>query len=39
VKSKECTELKFFSKEEAGQELIYGQVKAFIKHFDPKNHR
>jgi hypothetical protein len=37
--SKECVELKFFSKEEAEKELVYSQVKEFIKHFDPKNHK
>lgn len=36
--SEECTELRFFTKEEAIKENLYPIVKEFIKEYDPANH-
>lgn len=37
--SDECTEIRFFSKEEAAQVELYPTIKEFIKIFDPRNHQ
>ncbi len=39
IPSKECVELKFFTKEEASREDLYPIVMEFLKVFDPGNHR
>lgn len=36
--SRECEEIKFFSKEEALKDNICNNVKTFLQHFNPKNH-
>ncbi len=36
--SDECTEIRFFTKEEALKETLYPIVREFIKEYDPANH-
>lgn len=36
--SNECTEIRFFTKEEALKENLFPNVKVFLNVFDPKNH-
>ncbi|MFA6392087.1 MAG: NUDIX hydrolase [Patescibacteria group bacterium] len=36
--SKECVEIRFFTKEEASKEKIYPNVKEFLKEYNPNNH-
>lgn len=38
IKSEECQEIRFFSKEEAEKVKVYPSVSGFLKQFDPKKH-
>lgn len=38
IPSRECAALKFFTKEEALQQDLYNNVKAFLQEFDTNNH-
>lgn len=39
IASDECQELRFFSVEEAKKENLYLATQAFIKEYDPDNHK